>query len=165
MEICSNLGRKLSLFTFWAQSAQNGPFRAEKRAWRPLEAVPLSGVAERKLRAASTDPVAKVSERFESIGPLENVYTGFLNDCTENTGHFWLYFGVFSAVRAQHGPKSWSIVVCTYTDHVLSTACDFETSRRRTNFGGGLLACCCCLLLLFCQKDFNYYYNYNYYYY
>ena len=70
LEICSNLGRKLSLFTFWAPSAQNGPFWAEKRAWRPLEAVPLSGVGERKLRAASTDPVAKVSERFELIGPL-----------------------------------------------------------------------------------------------
>ena len=98
LKICSNLGRKLRLFTLWAQAAQNGPFRAEKRAWRPLEAVPLSGVGERKLRAASTDPVAKVSELFESIGPLENVYTGFLSDCTENTGQNGPKWGIFGCI-------------------------------------------------------------------
>ena len=54
-------------------------------------------------------------------------------------GHFWLYFGNFSAGRVRNGPKTWSSVVCTHTDHLLSTVCDFEPSRRRTNFSGGLL--------------------------
>ena len=61
---------KLCTFTFWAKKGQNGPFWAEKRAWRPLEAIPSSGVDERKLRAVGTDPVAKVSGRFEVLGPL-----------------------------------------------------------------------------------------------
>ena len=61
---------KIVTFHVLGPITPNGPFRAKKRACRPLEAIPLSGVGERKLRAASTDPVAKVSERFESIGPL-----------------------------------------------------------------------------------------------
>ena len=66
--------------TFWAArgpagllvalGGQKPHFRAEKRAWRPLEAIPSSGVNGRKLRAVGTDLVAKVSDRFEPLGPL-----------------------------------------------------------------------------------------------
>ena len=67
-------------------------------------------------------------------------------------GHFWVYFGNFSAVRAQNGPKTWSIVVCTYIIYMLRTVWDFEPSRRRKNFSRGF-ACFAllCFALLACS--------------
>ena len=83
-------GRKVA---FWATrgpgsrpGGQKPHFRAEKRAWRPLEAIPSSGVNGKKLRAVGTDPVAKVSDRFEPLGPLCDDCNKFRSDCTENTG-------------------------------------------------------------------------------
>ena len=46
-------------------------------------------------------------------------------------GHFALYFGNFSPVRAQKRPKSWGIIVRTYRNNVLLTVWGFEPSRRR----------------------------------
>ena len=59
------------------------------------------------------------------------------------TGHFELYFGNFSAERIQNAPKTWSIVVCTHTNHMLLSVRDFEPSRRRNEFWRGL-ACFTC---------------------
>ena len=63
---------------------QKAHFRAEKWVWRPLEAIPSSGAAERKLWAVRADPMAKVSDRFERLGPPEDDCTGFPGDCTED---------------------------------------------------------------------------------
>ena len=53
----------------WSPGGQKAHFRAEKWAWRPLEAIPSGGAVERKLRAVRADPVAKVSDRFGPQGP------------------------------------------------------------------------------------------------
>ena len=52
----------------WSPGGQNAHFRAEKWAWRPLEAVPSGGANETKLRAVRAEPVAKVSDRFGPPG-------------------------------------------------------------------------------------------------
>ena len=71
---------------YWSPGGQKAHFWAEKWAWRPLEAIPSSGARERKLRAVHTDSMAKVSNRFGPLSPLEDDCTGFRSDCTENTG-------------------------------------------------------------------------------
>ena len=70
---------------------------------------------------------------------MPNFRTKILN---YKMGRFGLYFGNFSAVRVQNGPKTWSSVVYTYRIDILSAVRDFEPSRRRTNFFGGLLLAC-----------------------
>ena len=48
---------------------QKAHFRAEKWAWRPLEAVPSGSANETKLRAVRAERVAKASDRFGPPGP------------------------------------------------------------------------------------------------
>ena len=80
----------------WSPGGQKARFWAEKWAWRPLEAIPLSGAVEGKLRAVRADSVAKVSDHFGPPGPLEDDCTGFSVDGSENAGQNgpkWAKFG------------------------------------------------------------------------
>ena len=56
-------------------------------------------------------------------------------------GPIWAVFREFLRRRVRNGLKTWSSVVCTHTDHLLSTVCAFAPSGWRMNFSGGLLAC------------------------
>ena len=100
----------------WSPGGQKAHFRAEKWAWRPLEAIPSGGAVERKVRVVRRDSVAKVSDRFGPSGPLEDDCTGFSGDCTENTGEngpkraiFGCFLGISTQLvlitMARKGPK------------------------------------------------------------
>ena len=67
------LAEKCLFWLSWAPGGlpvvggQKALFGAEKWAWRPLEAIPLGGADERKLRAMPPDPVVTF---LGSYGPL-----------------------------------------------------------------------------------------------
>ena len=96
---------------------------------------------------------------FLELVIISNNYDGLKRP---RTGRFGVFFWEFLRWGgAQTGPKTWSIVLCTYRIDMPSTVWDFGPSRRRTNFSGGLLVACCllpvaCLKLFLCKKDFNY---------
>ena len=92
----------------WSAGRQQPYFRAEKWAWRPLEAIPSSGANERKLRAVGTDPVAKVLDRFEPLGLLGdncNKFRSVVLKILAKTAQNGPFLAVFRGFLRREGSK------------------------------------------------------------